>query len=479
VSEFSGILCVDEVYQGQLALLVAVDPAAPLGDRLIGYQLVQEPVDSGIVEAFLQRLAGMGLRPDQVVTDGSTLYPRVLARVWPQAAHQLCLFHETRRLTRAAMAVISQVRKTVPPAPQPPPAHLGWSGPLRAVPPSDDPHDPAVQRWHLRRQRRAEGIALVQALAARGLSARAICRQTGLARHTVRRWLTSVPDAPSLRPDPAPALSAHARPRRQRQTPALLAQIHALAAAGLTHVAIAQRTGVHRVTVSTWLKHALPDDGVHEEAPTTAVARTRDDQRVLPDPATAADPPPPWRDWEEVRQVREALKEHRFLLLRQPKTLTDVQAEQVALLLHSPVGAALGVARRFLLDWWLIWRDAEGTKRTLPEAQAGYQLWQTDPAFAAVPALARVQSQVTQTQFTRLSQFLRHPQWEATNNGAERAGRAFRHRQQPHFNLRGVASIEGSLRLVCQQQCQSVLAPPPPGARSARGRPIKGLPRAA
>jgi len=43
VDEFSGILCVDEVYQGTLALLLAVDPAAPSGDRLIGYQLVDEP----------------------------------------------------------------------------------------------------------------------------------------------------------------------------------------------------------------------------------------------------------------------------------------------------------------------------------------------------------------------------------------------------------------------------------------------------
>ncbi len=37
VQAFSGVLCVDEVYQGQLAFLFAVDPAAPDGDRLIGY----------------------------------------------------------------------------------------------------------------------------------------------------------------------------------------------------------------------------------------------------------------------------------------------------------------------------------------------------------------------------------------------------------------------------------------------------------
>ena len=53
VREFSGILCVDEVYQGDLALLLAADPAAPDGDRLVGYQLVQGTVDAAAVEAFL------------------------------------------------------------------------------------------------------------------------------------------------------------------------------------------------------------------------------------------------------------------------------------------------------------------------------------------------------------------------------------------------------------------------------------------
>jgi hypothetical protein len=45
VESFSGVLCVDEVYQGDLALLLAVDPGAPEGDRLVGYQLVHGAVD--------------------------------------------------------------------------------------------------------------------------------------------------------------------------------------------------------------------------------------------------------------------------------------------------------------------------------------------------------------------------------------------------------------------------------------------------
>ncbi len=44
--------------------------------------------------------------PIQVITDGSSLYPTVLAKIWPTAAHQLCLFHETRHVTRAVLDVI-------------------------------------------------------------------------------------------------------------------------------------------------------------------------------------------------------------------------------------------------------------------------------------------------------------------------------------------------------------------------------------
>ncbi len=114
VAEFSGILCIDEIYQQDLALLVAVDPAAPDGDRLVGYQLVRGTVNGTVMATFLGRLAAAGIQPAEVITDGSSLYPRVLAGLWPQAAHQLCLFHETRRVTHAVQQVLIQVGHTLP-----------------------------------------------------------------------------------------------------------------------------------------------------------------------------------------------------------------------------------------------------------------------------------------------------------------------------------------------------------------------------
>jgi hypothetical protein len=89
--------------------------------------LCSQNVDATDVERFLARLREVGIDPDQVITDGSNLYPTVLAKVWPDAPHQLCLFHETRHVTRAAMKVINAVRKSLP---HPPPTSVGQGGPF-------------------------------------------------------------------------------------------------------------------------------------------------------------------------------------------------------------------------------------------------------------------------------------------------------------------------------------------------------------
>jgi hypothetical protein len=88
IANFSGILCVDEVYQGDLALLLAVDPAAPDGDRLVGYTLLPKTreVDQGMVKAFLDRLRAAGINPDEVITDD----PVCTRRCWPSSGQQRC-----------------------------------------------------------------------------------------------------------------------------------------------------------------------------------------------------------------------------------------------------------------------------------------------------------------------------------------------------------------------------------------------------
>jgi transposase len=467
VQAFSGVLCVDEVYQGQLAFLFAVDPAAPDGDRLIGYQLVQGDVDAASVERFLHQLRDAGIQPAEVITDGSALYPTVLTKIWPTAAHQLCLFHETRHVTRAVLDVIQAVRRTLPA----PPAKPGrrWGGRLRASPPTDDPDDPDYQRWQLRQATRQAGIAQIHTLARQGLSHRAIARQLGIDRRTVKAWLAV--DPPVEIPDDL-ARDWHSRrlpnadTLRRQARQAKHDQVRALAEQGHSYCAIAQQVGIHRVTVSNWLNQMEPDDPTH--CPPTPPPSTTDADTPPALPSTQ--PPLPWQQWDEVRQVREDLQEHRYLFLRRRDHLTVDQQAQIDTLLVSAVGPQLHVARRFLEEWFLLWHDAEGRRRTLDEARERCAAWSTDTSYAAVAPLRRVQERMT-AQFERLSPFLRNPRWEATNNGAERAGRAFRHRQAPHFNLRTEPAMEGAIVVMaCQRKAAATTCQHREIARCRRGR---------
>ncbi len=92
--------------------------------------------------------------------------------------------------------------------------------------------------------------------------------------------------------------------------------------------------------------------------------------------------------------------------------------------------------RAFAEDWYAIWRTPAGGRRPPDEARDRYQRWQTNPLYAHHAPLRRAQERLDADQFARLSVYLGNAAWEATNNGAERAGRAFRHTQAPHFQLR-------------------------------------------
>jgi hypothetical protein len=89
LQKFSGTLCVDELHLGRFTLLLGTDP---LADVPVGFALVSRN-DADHMRRFLKNLKTWGLEPKVVVTDGSTLYPAVLAALWPAARHQLCVFH--------------------------------------------------------------------------------------------------------------------------------------------------------------------------------------------------------------------------------------------------------------------------------------------------------------------------------------------------------------------------------------------------
>jgi hypothetical protein len=385
VANFSGILCVDEVYQGELVLLLAVDPAAPDGDRLVGYTLVPKTreVDQGMVKVFVDRLRTAGITPDQVITDDSRLYPSVLADTWPTAMHQLCLFHATRRVVHAVNDVVKQVRRSLP---TPPPASRPTLlGSLRRTPPAADQHDADSERYRWRLARRTLGIAQAHALHQHISSARAIGRQLGVNHGTVREWLKLTP------PDVA----------------------------------------------------------------TIAELSNTTDALPIVEP-----PPPPWKDWDEVRRVREDLRLYRTLFLHQLANLTAEEQHTLTDLLAGPVGAELRAARTFLQEWFSIWEDDLGKRPTPHEAERRYQIWRTDAEAAKLAPLRRQQQHLDPDHFVRLSAFLRNPAWESTNNAAERGGRAFRHGQHPHFRLRLVRSIEADLKVRAWLKKDRFCSPP-------------------
>jgi len=330
--------------------------------------------------------------------------------------------------------------------PAPPPVDNRAIAPRRGPAPGDDPSHPTRQYWQQRQAERDKQVAWVHQLAEQGLSQRAIVRRTGFNRRTVRAWLQlerpEVPEAelPDLvEPTPPP-------PKPGARKRAKIRHAQALAGQGLSYCEIARQLGAHRTTISKWVHQQLPEE-------TEAVAP----------PAPGIDlppPPPPWASWEQVRQIREMLQEHRFVLLKRPEHLDEEEQGHLVALLDSPVGPELQVGRDFLVDWYRIWGEETGQRRTLAEAEARYQTWQTNASYGAVPVLHRLQQRVTPAKFAQMSQFLRQSGWEATNNGAERAGRAFRHRQAPHFNLRDKETIAASMTVAACLRKEAVTALP-------------------
>jgi Transposase len=107
LKHFSGFVCIDELHLGDYTLLLATDPIA---DRIIGYRLVKIN-DQAHMRCFLRTLQYWGFEPKVVVTDGSNLYPKVLAEVWPQARHQLCVFHVLQDINKKVLAAVRRLSR--------------------------------------------------------------------------------------------------------------------------------------------------------------------------------------------------------------------------------------------------------------------------------------------------------------------------------------------------------------------------------
>jgi len=112
LSNFSGYIAADELYDGPFCVLSIVDNRT--FDRLVYEVLDHDPTGEDITR-FFRRFKGIlddrGLELKGITTDGSPLYPKPIAEVFPDAVHQVCEFHVIAELTKAVLKAVTKVRR--------------------------------------------------------------------------------------------------------------------------------------------------------------------------------------------------------------------------------------------------------------------------------------------------------------------------------------------------------------------------------
>jgi hypothetical protein len=83
--------------------------------RRLAFRVLEQDPDQQDVRSFLadfeaeldrRRLVVRG-----ITTDGSSLYPKVLAELWPEVPHQICVFHVLKEITKAVLHALAKLRK--------------------------------------------------------------------------------------------------------------------------------------------------------------------------------------------------------------------------------------------------------------------------------------------------------------------------------------------------------------------------------
>ena len=141
---FSGVLCMDEVYDGPFCMILSTDP---INDITVAYTLetkMPEKKRAGFCQAWLDRhlarLAKIGIDPQVVIRDGSPVYDNGLPCDWDQAR---CVFHLLQDITKDVLKAVNAYRKSLPDPPKR----------SRGRPKADAPPAPAsikTEIWHHR-----------------------------------------------------------------------------------------------------------------------------------------------------------------------------------------------------------------------------------------------------------------------------------------------------------------------------------------
>src|SRR2546430_13535054 len=112
LTDFSGYVAADELYDGPFCILSAVDNRCD--KRILSDVLDHDPTHADI-RAFLGRLQTALSARDLILfggtTDGSALYPEPLREVFGEVPHQICEFHIVAEVVKAVLGAVASARK--------------------------------------------------------------------------------------------------------------------------------------------------------------------------------------------------------------------------------------------------------------------------------------------------------------------------------------------------------------------------------
>ena len=112
LTDFSGYLAADELYDGPFCVLSIVDNRT---FKRLFFQVLDHDATQDDIVTFFGRfqvaLHARQLTVRGITTDGSPLYPAAIQAVWGEIPHQLCEFHILKDLNQATLRAVAQVRK--------------------------------------------------------------------------------------------------------------------------------------------------------------------------------------------------------------------------------------------------------------------------------------------------------------------------------------------------------------------------------
>jgi hypothetical protein len=112
LSDFSGYIAADELYDGPFCILFIVDNHK--FKRLCYEVLDHNPTNEDIkrfFRRFKQMLGDRGLTLKGITTDGSPLYPEPIAEVFGEVEHQSCQFHVIKEINKDIIKAVATVRR--------------------------------------------------------------------------------------------------------------------------------------------------------------------------------------------------------------------------------------------------------------------------------------------------------------------------------------------------------------------------------